>query len=135
MARPQFTATVERPTDQAMRTQSHDYIEEIVTVSDGLETPVGFDDIAANEARIVESVSIQPFKINEPVQVGLLVIGEDGTPKRSMYGQYPEATPMQFDPGVRIGPEESQDMDVNLTQESGSDMDIRVTVGHREARE
>lgn len=133
MAQPQFSGVVERPSDKALRNNAHDYEKQTETVTSDFETPVAFDSIGQNEKRIVESVSIQPYEVDANVQVSMSISDSDGNPIRWMYGRYPEGLPMQFNPGVPVGPDGSQGVDVTLYHSYGSDVDIRVVVGHREA--
>jgi len=134
MARPQFTSTVERPTDQALRNDNNDYTAKTETVSSGFEMPVQFDGIGSDERRVIESVSIRTESVDTKVQVALSTSDENGDPNRWMYGNFPEAMPMQFDPGVPVGPEGDQTVEVGLYHESGSDEEIRVVIGHRGER-
>jgi len=131
MGRPQFTAVVERPTDEQLRTDGHQYVKNPDnTITSGFETPVQFSDFVNNESRILESVSIRTTPMEVVFRVSIVIYDGNGNPKRWVYAQHPEGLPFQFDPGIRV-PEGSA-VDVLLRQESGGDVDVDVVLGHRE---
>lgn len=131
MGRPQFGMRVERPTDAQVRTDGHEFIKSPDnTVSTGFETTVDID-IADNEPRVLESVSIRPEPMETVTRVGVIAVDDEGNPFRWAYAQYPEGVPLQFDPGIRIPEGNLSQVTITLRQETGSDVNYDVYVGHR----
>lgn len=130
MGRPQFVSENERPQDQQLRNEGYDFErEKNVSVTSGIEYSVSLNSFP-DEPRIVESVSIDPTTIGVRIKMGVLIVdNNDGTVSAYRHGFSPEQNPLEWNPGARIDPDER--VEVQLYQESGSDVDLDVVAEHR----
>jgi len=130
MSRKQFSSAVSRPVDLAAE-RAREYDTTTVTVPTDSERSAHFL-FFANETRMLESVSINSRRPGIDTCVQLMVKDGNGGILHREFGNYPEAQ-FSWDPGIRIPDGLYPEIDVDLYQVSGGDVDYRLGISHREA--